>query len=212
MAEQSLTEDAAILRKVNGKVDDYLNARIRLALAQGHLEEARALMEPRYANASTATPLTIGELRDLNARAEIALKQGDGATAISLSQRLQERLRTARMEAYLNVWRVRALVSEGAGYLLQQDPKNAVLLLQQATDGEAAMLDSESPELGATEARLGTAYLETGNRHRARSLLASAESRLKQHKELSDQYRAPMRELARRLAKTTAPDRSVLTN
>jgi hypothetical protein len=104
------------------------------------------------------------------------------------------------LEAYLNIWRVRALVSEGAGNLLRQDPKKAVVLLRQAADAETAMFDSKSPELGATEAMLGIAYFETGDRCRAKSLFVSAQLQLNTHKELSDQYRLPLRELGRRLA------------
>ncbi len=62
------------------------------------------------------------------------------------------------------------------------------------------MFDAQSPDLAATEAMLGIAYLETGDRATSTNLLRSAQARLNRHKALSNQYRLPVRELAQRLA------------
>jgi hypothetical protein len=97
---------------------------------------------------------------------------------------------------------VRALVLEGSGYLLEGNPQTALPLLRQAAEVQTALFDAKSPELAATEAILGKAYLELGDRPRAKSLLSSAQSRLNAHKELTAQYRLPAQELARRLAQT----------
>jgi serine/threonine-protein kinase len=201
-AEESLKEADAIRLKAHVKVDDsFLNSHIRLALAQGRVKDATALVNRQYGDSGPAA-LSVGLLRNLRFRAEVALENKDGATAVLMAQRLQDKLRTAHLETYLNTWRVRALVLEGSGYLLEGNPQTALPLLRQAAEVQTALFDAKSPELAATEAILGKAYLELGDRPRAKSLLSSAQSRLNAHKELTAQYRLPAQELARRLAQT----------
>jgi serine/threonine-protein kinase len=198
-AEQALAEDAEIMRKVHGKMEFNINEQIQLALAQGHTDEAARLAASLSPRPRTAGPLSPGFFRDLWTKAEIALQKGDMAAAISFSEQLSNELRSAQMEAYLKVWRVRALVNAGRGYLRLGDAGRAIAVLQQAVNAEAALFDSKSPELGATEALLGSAYLKMGDRRKAIGFLATARGRLTAHAELGERYRAPLEQLSHSL-------------
>jgi len=119
-----------------------------------------------------------------------------------LARKLRRRLTEARMDSYLNTWRVRALIWEARADLLRREAKDAVPLLTEAVENQQRMLDAVSPELAQTEALLGTAYLETGDRPRAISLAHRAADRLAAQRELCLSYRRPLMELQAQLAVT----------
>ncbi len=200
-AEQALKEDERIREKVHVKIGDgYLRPRVRLALEQGHLHDAEAVLD-KYAGPITRNaPISVGLIRNFYARSEIALQTRNTATAILLARDLRRRLADAHMETYLRLWRVRALTWEARAYLMEDKAQDALPLLDEAVDSQKAMFDGQSPELGATEALLGCAYLAIGNRARAVSLMRSSEFRLRPHRELCVSYRRAMLELQHRLA------------
>ncbi len=199
-AEQALQESEGISNKVHARLaDDYLRPRVRLSLEQGHYREAEALLD-KYASPITANaPVSVGLIRNYYVRSEIALQGGDFAVAKSLARDLRKRLADTHMEFYLNTWRVRALTWEARADLLQGKAQEALPLLEEAVENERRAFDAKSPELGTTEALLGRAYLEAGNRSRAALLLASASLRLDTHRELCPSYRRDRSELQRRL-------------
>jgi tetratricopeptide (TPR) repeat protein len=195
-AEAVLQESETIRRKANVPFDDgYMRPRIRLALEQGRFENARALLDKYAAPIRPGSAITVGLVRNFYARAEIALEGRDSATAISLARELRKRLTEARMDSYLNTWRVRALVWEARARLLHGSATDAVPLLTEAVENQSRMLDAVSPELAQTEALLGTAYLETGDRARAISVAHRAADRLAAHRELCLSYRRSLMEL-----------------
>ena len=200
-ATLDLREAESILKKVNRQLDDnYWNPRIHLAISQGHLDEAGGLVEQHYTESGQVQPVSLKLLRKLSLGAEIALQRQDPASALSLSRGLQDLLSNPALHPYLDSWNARALVYEASGHLLAKDARKALPLLQKASAQQSAMFDAQSPDLAATEAMLGIAYLETGDRATSTNLLRSAQARLNRHKELSNQYRLPVRELAQRLA------------
>ena len=166
-AEAALQESEDIRRKVNMPFNDgYLRPRVRLALEEGRLQDARALLD-KYADPIRAdSAVTVGLVRNFYARAEIALRERDSVTAISLARELRKRLTDARMDFYLNTWRVRALTWEARADLLRGDAKAAQPLLTEAVENQRRMFELSSPELAQTEALLGSSYSAIGARLR----------------------------------------------
>jgi tetratricopeptide (TPR) repeat protein len=166
-AEAALQESEDIRRKVNMPFNDgYLRPRVRLAIEQGRLQDARALLD-KYADPIRAdSAVTVGLVRNFYARAEIALRERDSVTAISLARELRKRLTDARMDFYLNTWRVRALTWEARADLLRGDAKAAQPLLTEAVENQRRMFELSSPELAQTEALLGSSYSAIGARPR----------------------------------------------
>jgi hypothetical protein len=88
---------------------------------------------------------------------------------------------------------------EAQGRLLAHNPAQALPLLEAALKADFEMFDANSPDIAVAEAALGHCYLDLGNRHKSRDLLFKSQSILNAHKELSEEYQRPVRELRNRL-------------
>jgi tetratricopeptide (TPR) repeat protein len=199
-AEAALDEEEAILKKVNAKPNDaYFRPRVRLALEQNQFEEAQALADELSSSRDPGAKLSVGLIRSIYARAEIALAKQNTAAALSLSSELQKRLADSGMNGFLEIWRIRAQTWEARARLLQHRPDLAIPLLAEAADRQQAILDRNSPELATTEALLGEAYLVRGDRARAAELFKRSSSRLKAHPELCPSYVRECKRLERNL-------------
>jgi serine/threonine-protein kinase len=199
-ARRLFAEADQIRAKVGQKQDTkYAAPRLKLALATGSINPAADLIERIYGPVHDSPVLSIGLLRNLAARAELALLRSDGKAAIELAHRLADQVASSHLETYLRSWQVGARILEGEGRLMEHDPSRALPLLQQATHDQTEMLDPASPAKAQTEALLGIAHLELGERENAREQLARAQSILRVHPELSDRYLRPANTLAQRL-------------
>ncbi len=199
-ARQLLEEAGRIRVKVGQKEDrNYFVPRLKLALAQGDADEAGRLIERFYAPVPDAAPMSIQLLQNMQARAQLALLKNDGKTAVSIAHHLADVIRSSHLETYLLLWQTAAGVLEGEGRIMQHDPSGALPLLQQAIQGQAALFDPGSPSAAQAQALLGIAYLDLGDRSKARDQLTKVHALLETHPELSDYYLRPARVLAGRL-------------
>ena len=87
------------------------------------------------------------------------------------------------------------MLAEGRGYLLTHDSAKALPLLEAALKADKELFDANSPDIAVSEAALGNCYLDEGDRDKSRNMLFKAQSILKAHKELSEDYQRPVREL-----------------
>ncbi|HWC98772.1 MAG TPA: protein kinase [Candidatus Sulfopaludibacter sp.] len=199
-ARQLLEEAAAIRTKVGKKIDaNYLVPRIKLALASADPADAAAVVERNYGAVPESGPLTLDLLNHLEARAEIALLQGDGAAAVALARRLSGIIAASPLGENLKVHQFRALREQGRGLVLMHDAA-AIPLLEAALKSEVAIVDAACPDLAISEAVLGAAYSDAGNRGAAQAMLTKAQAVLHAHREIGDLYVRPVRDLAARLA------------
>ncbi len=198
---QLLAEAAEIKKKVGGKVDsNYVTPQIGLDLALGKPQEAADLIEHHYGPVPESVAVSLDLLRNLDARATVALDTRDGKTAVAMTERTFATIASSRLQPYLKARQASAMLDAGQGYLLEHDAAKALHLLQGAVKASNELFDPNSPRIAAAAATLGICYLELGDRANAKAQLANAQSILQTHKELAELYLQPARELAQRLA------------
>jgi hypothetical protein len=89
----------------------------------------------------------------------------------------------------------------GKAKLLATLPKDAQTLLSTAVDLGAEVLDTgQSPLLAEAQIALAECWLDLGQRNRAASLLAAAQSIHATHKALGEYYKKPLSKLKARVA------------
>jgi serine/threonine-protein kinase len=196
-----LFQEADQIRTKVGQKQDakYAAPRLKLALATGSIDTANDLIERVYGPLADSAPISIALLRNMAARAELALLRNDGKTAVLLAHRLADRVASSHLETYLRSWQVTAAILEAQARLMQHDPSGALPLLQQATRDQAAMLDPASPARAHVEALIGIACLALGRRDNAQEQLARARAILRMHPALNEGYLRPARTLAQQL-------------
>ena len=200
-AEKLLDESEQIHTKVGEKVDvNYFSPRLRLAQAKGDLESMNALLDRYYGSPSESAGLSGSYLSNMENRAELALLRKDGKSAIAIARGLTSAIDSSHQQLYLAGWQAKALLQEAEGRLLEHDASGALPLIQRAAQREADMLDPSSPALAQTDALMGIAYLELGDRNKSAELLAKSKAILRGHPELNDRYLRHTRELSERLA------------
>jgi predicted Ser/Thr protein kinase len=196
-AQASLDEAAAIGKKVGFEVHEYTSARLKLAFALRKPEEAAAIMERSYGPLSDHDPLSLKLLRNLTARAELALVNDDPADAARLAERASDAIASSSIRPYLRFWEARAALDEGNSYLRQHRASQALPRLQRAVELDSEMFDPLSTEMLPAQGALATAFLQIGDRGSAAKLLAQAESNWRRHRHLGERYEQPIRALRR---------------
>ncbi|HEX5228069.1 MAG TPA: hypothetical protein VFW44_10180, partial [Bryobacteraceae bacterium] len=208
-----LDEAAAIKAKINARKDiNHMAARLKIDFLQGDPGDAKETIDSFYGAVPASAPLSPRLLRNLQARADLALLQNDPKTAISMAQRLSDVVRSNHDEFYLKSWLAQAQMAEGQARLMEHDPSAALPALRTATQSEEEMLDASSPVLGRAEALLGTAYFDLGDRAQAEAALAKAAGILRVHPQLSEYYGRPARDLAKRLKAAPRAESNLTTN
>jgi hypothetical protein len=201
-AEQNLAEAAAIRIKVSAdKVNEnYLIPRVNLALALNRPGDAAEVVERYYAGVADSPQPSYRMLNKLRAQAEIALLRNDAKTALSMAGHILAATSANPLSHYLATRRFQAMLFKGEAFLLSHNPSAAVPVLETALQGELQVYDLNSPQLAVTEAILGTAYLDLGNRFTAGQHLACARPILAIHPRLGPQYRRAFDALKTRLS------------
>ncbi|HLK19919.1 MAG TPA: tetratricopeptide repeat protein, partial [Bryobacteraceae bacterium] len=200
-ADKLLRESEHIHNQVGQKLDiNYFAPCVKLALAKGDLDGANALLDHNFGAPSESAELSGPSLSNLEARSEIAVRRGDGKSAIALAHRISAAIESSRQQVYFGGFYSRALLNEAEGRLLQRDGAGTMPLIQRAAQRQVEMSDPTSPTLARTAALLGWAYLESGDRKRAAESLAKAKAILRAHPQLSDRYALTVRELSERMA------------
>ena len=199
-AQDALKEEEQIREKVKAKVNDgYFRPRVRLALELNQTDELHSLIAAMEAQSNANGKLSVAIIRDYYAKAELALRQHDATTALTLARELRKRLTDAGLQDFLRLWHTRTIEWEARADLLNHRADLAAPLLTEAVEVQTAMFDPASPELASTEALLGRAYFEVGDLTRARQCLETSLLKLKNHPELCPSYRREAALLARDL-------------
>jgi tetratricopeptide (TPR) repeat protein len=203
-ARALLDESQAISNQVGQKTrPERLAAEMKLAIALDRPQDAIDAIKryPQLLSEGNG-PLSASLFRSLYQRAELALLQKDADAAIQYAARGRQAVMASPQRLYVKRWEVRVSLDETRGYLMKNDPANALPLLQEVVADDAAMLDASSPELAFAQALLGVCYLDLGERQKAQILLAQAKAGQRQHVQLGEHLTQPIRELDARLKRS----------
>jgi hypothetical protein len=103
------------------------------------------------------------------------------------------------MAPYLKQHQIRFMREHAQGELLLHHPAAALPLLESALATELSMVDPTAPDLAVSEASLGAAWLDQGDRAAAQLHLRKAQSIARAHKTIGEWFLRPVRTLAERL-------------
>ncbi len=200
-ARLCLDESAAISKKVGFKPPlDYAAAHLKLAFDLKTPEEASSIIESFYGPLADRAPLSLELLRNLNARAQLALMKDNPADALLLARRMSAAVAASQERPFLKLWEERAALKEGSAHLQMSHASEALAPLRLAVQLEEEMYDSGSAELLPAKIALAAAYLDTGNRGESAKLVKQIESVRKLYRHLGERFEAPLRALHRRMA------------
>ncbi len=199
-ARLCLDESAAISQKVGFKTPlDYAAARLKLAFDLNKPDEASSIIESFYGPLPDRAPLSLDLLRNLNARAQLALLKNDPTRAIALARRMTEVVSASPDRNYLKLWEERAALKEANAQLQMHLAAQALPPLRHAVELDEELYASGSAELLPGKVALAAAYLENGNRSESAKLLAQTQSVLKIHRHLGERFAGPLRALQQSL-------------
>ncbi len=211
-AHEELDEAAATWAKVTGgkadpaRANRYVLHAGRLLLVEGDPVAAAA----RFAKVATprdaaAMPLDADRVAADTGLAAAALATGDADSALRHALAARERLERAATRAYWPTLEAEALLELGRAQLRLRQHAGAKASLERALKLRVATEDAQSPWIAEVEAALGEAALAGGDVAAARGLVASATRIVAAHRDLGEQFRAPVRALgaAIRIAERT---------
>jgi hypothetical protein len=205
-ARQNLDEAETISKKVgfaNGS--DYHFARLQLAFAANDSRQAAAVIESAYGPLEEKAELSLGVLRNLLSRAELALLNKDAVEAARLSKRASDLITASSVRSYLKSWEARAALDEGSAYLLLHRAADALPCLRRAVKLTAEMYDATSVRRVPAEAALGIAYAQLGDSEMAAKCLVDVDHLRRLHRQLGEQFERPVRTLQQSLGTRSAP-------
>ena len=199
-AQKLMDEADAISKKVNYPTP-YIAAdeRTHLLIATGRVNDADAALNAFHPSMPAPGAMALDALRVSASRAEIALARRDGDTAAQLSAQVVREISSSAQRDYLKALEARVALVEGRSDLLRLRPSEALPLLQRAVELRESMFDPISPALAAAQVALAECYLDLGESSRAEALATAARKALAAHRELSDQYLRPLKDLEKRL-------------
>ncbi len=174
--------------------------RIRLALATGQPELARALLGELFVDTEEGTSISLTSNEQSLFAAQIEQAAGRDSAATQLTQRVRSAIAKSGLGAYLQWHAMRADLIEGKATLHAGNPAAALPLLQRALATRKALLATSSPDIADAQVALADCYVALGQVKQAQALATDALAIHAEHKELGEQYRAPLRELQRRLS------------
>jgi serine/threonine-protein kinase len=202
----ALLDEASRIKTTNGvkprttRNNYNVLIRLRLALAQGHLETARSLLDDVFVDPAETSGISFTALdRDL-ASADVELAAGNPAGAEALARAARERIERGGLAAWLGQYTLRGDFTEGIALLEQGKPAMAAPLLQRALATREKLLAPASPRIAEAQVALARCDLALGDIAQAQALAAAATAIHAAHKALGEQYRAPLRDLHARLA------------
>jgi len=202
----ALLDEASRIKAANGvksrttRTNYNVLVRVRLALAQGHLETARSLLDELFVDPAETSAVSFTALdRDL-AHADVELAAGNPAAAQALAAAARERIERSGQAAYLGMYTLRSDFTEGLALLEAGKPAMAAPLLQRALAAREKMLAPASAKIAEADIALARCDLAMGDIGRAQSLAAAASAIHAAHKDLGEHYRAPLRDLQAALA------------
>lgn len=177
--------------------------RIRLALAEGHPETARSLLNELFVDADETLGISFTLIDHSLFEADIELAEGRSLDAAELARRVRGKLESSGLVAHLPFYAMRADLVEGEAALQDQRPAVALPLLQRTLAQREKILAASSARIAEAKVALAECHLALGNVDEARALAAQATAIHALHAALGEQYLRPLRELQLRLATAT---------
>ena len=179
-----------------GYLSDAVLARAGFLIATGQAEEAAAALRAGPREPLGRGSISYGWLDHSLARAEVDLARNRPDTAIAQAREVRIRIEGSGLAQYFKRWEAQAALQEGKGLLLTRRPQEALPLLEQAVRLGSEVFDSsQSPLLADSQVTLASCWLALDRGDRARALLAQAKAIHATHRDLGEQFRAPLRRL-----------------
>lgn len=203
-AEAMLAEVEAIYARTGppgaGHRNEAAMARARLLIATGRENEAAAILDSVPVEDPGAGKISYVWLDQLVARAETALARKQANTTLDYTKEIRRRIGESGVAVYLKRWDTQASLLEGKALLLSGRGTDALAPLERALQlGNEVFDPARSLLLADSEIALASSLAELGRSDRARALLAQAKAIHATHRELGEQYKAPLRLLETRL-------------
>ncbi len=206
LAEALVGLDAATSIKVNGGLPLHAapynfntGTRIRLALANGHLDTAQTLLNELSVDPDESMGISFTGIQQLLFTAEVDLAAGRARSATEVAKRVRGKIETSGLSQYLSFYTMRADLIEGSAALLDNHPTAARPLLQRTLAVREKLLAPASPRIAEAQIALAECYLALGDVKQAQSLAVAATAIHTMHRELGEHYRRPLRQLQAKL-------------
>jgi serine/threonine-protein kinase len=199
-------DEASRIKTANGvkprttRTNYNVLVRLRLALAQGHLETARSLLDDVFVDPAETSAVSFTAMDHDLAAAEVELAAGGTGAAAALARGVRERIERSALAAWLGLYSLRSDFIEGAALLAQGQAASAAPLLQRALATREKLFAPASPKIAEAEIALARCDLALGDVAHAQALAAAAAAIHALHEDLGEQYRTPLRDLQRALA------------
>ena len=199
-ALRDLDETQAIRERVGrpGK-STYTLLRVRAALDEGRLDDARTEFASLPAIAGTAPAETLAMLQRALLDAEIELRGGNATKAAALAAETGAAARGRDDAAHLRLMIATSEMLEGEGRLRAGDADAAYPLLARTLATREDLLLPKSPSIAEAELALAECEMAKGRRADAVALVGKAQAIEDQHSSLSLRYREPLARLRARL-------------
>jgi eukaryotic-like serine/threonine-protein kinase len=207
-AQANLDEATAI--RINGGLaprtvlhNFNTSQRIRMALAEDRIQDARKLINDYVVDPDEALGISFTAVEQWLLTAEVDLAAGDASAAIEYAQRARGKIETSGLAAYLPLHSLRADLIEGSAALQANRPTEALPLLQRALDTAVEHLAAPSPRIAEVQIALAECRLALGDVEQARSLAEAAASIQASHDDMGEHYRRPLLRLQAQLRADT---------
>ena len=206
-AEAHKNLDEATEIRIRGGLDTHaplhnftLILRIRLALAEGEVETASALVRELFVDPDESLGISMTATEQGLLAAETDSAAGRNASAIELTRHVRDRIANNRLSDYLALYEIRADLIEGKSALQEHDAQAALPLLQRSLSLRQQLLAPSSLRIAEAQVALAECFLLLGREAEARSLADAARDIHAKHPQTGEQYRAPLRQLSDHLA------------
>jgi serine/threonine-protein kinase len=205
-AESALTEALSIRRRVGGKKKDpalenpYLIETANLALVRGRTRDAIELAQAVKTNLDYKRAQSMPDDAAANRIVAAAARQeGRLEEAVESARSALDAVQRSAVRKYFETLEADAALALGDALRGSANPRLARQHLERALELRTLNQHARSPWLAEAQIALAECLLDLGERPAAMRLFREANAAHASHMLLGEQFRAPLRELARRL-------------
>jgi eukaryotic-like serine/threonine-protein kinase len=213
-ARRSLDE-AARIYEANGRkrgtsaFNSLASARVRLAEAEGDIDDARALLEEMIPAAPTKSPSPL-QISKWLLEAEFAMETANFPSDVETPlASARAGIESSGPALNRNLYLSSADLIEGESQLKRLHANAATPLLERALAMREKILIAPNPRLAEAQSELAIAYVESGKVTQARTLAEQAAAIEAHYPQLAERYRRPLNELHERLRAADKPSNRV---